>query len=117
MTAPARPPTMGTRCLSALAALGGEATAAEVLARVEADWRRPLLPAQVTGALARLSQLDPPPVTRRPAPEGGFVWRTAEAEGWPDPVRPWAAGFPPFTAADVEATGAAAVAALREAPC
>lgn len=114
---------MGDRCLSALAALGGEATTAEVLARVEADWQQHLLPAQVTVALAYLSHMIPPPVTRHEAPEGGWVWRTAEAEGWPDPPKPWEAeGRRRFTVADTEplatelpAFDAAVTDALREA--
>jgi hypothetical protein len=118
MSAPLGGISMSDRCLSALASLGGEAATEDVRARIEADWQRRLTTAQVAVALARLSRLDPPQVIKHQATEGGWVWRTAEAEGWPDPPKPWEAeGFRPFTGADVEAIEAVAAAALREAPC
>lgn len=120
MTAPQRPPSMGERCLSALTALGGEGTTAEVLARVEADWGWRLVPAQVTTALSRLANLARPPVTSCPDPGNARVklWRLTETV----PPAPWAEGFKPFTEAAAEplavelpALDAAVNAALREA--
>jgi hypothetical protein len=124
MTLPLGGKSMGDRCLTALEALGGEATTDEIRARAQEDWGRPLTTAQVAVALGRLSREYCPKVTRHPAPEGGHFWRTAEAAGCPLPPRPWEAGFPPVTAADAEALAgelpvfsAAVASAVREAPC
>jgi hypothetical protein len=126
MTGPLGGKSMGDRCLIALESLGGEATSDEVRAQAEADWGRPLTTAQVAVALASLAREHCPKITRHPAPEGGFFWRTAEAATWPDPVRPWAGGFPAVTVTDAEAAealarelpllGAAVASAVREAP-
>jgi hypothetical protein len=69
---------MGDRVLSALYALGGEGTPAQVRAQAEADWQRPLVQSQVTVALTRLSRMNPPRVTLHPAPGGGWAWRAAQ---------------------------------------
>lgn len=106
MSAPLGGVTMGDRCLSALKALGGQATTGQVRAQVEAEWRRPLTTAQVAVALACLSREHPPRVTRHPAAEGGHAWRAV------------------FTVADAGVLAgeltvfeAAVTTAVREAPC
>jgi hypothetical protein len=112
---------MGERCLSALTSLGGEATTSEVLARVEADWQRTLLPSQVSGALTRLSREHSPKVTWCPDPGNakGKLWRLTGTLA----PSPWL--VPPTAVTDMEAAealarelplfGAAVASAVREA--
>lgn len=112
-TTPLGGKSMGDRCLSALASLGGEATTEQVRAQAQADWNRPLTAAQVAVTLARLARAYCPKVTRHPAPEGGWSWRTAEAEGF----RRLTAADAEAPAAELPAFGAAVAVAARDTPC